>query len=265
MNDLYIITGATGGMGLHATRHFENKGKLLLLDVSLDRLKDVRKELKGHVDILKFDITNDDDIKNLVSYVSKEGGFKYLLHFAGVSESMGDSKLIYKINLLGTINLLDNLYEYVKPGGVIINTSSITAHLTPTTKKALELLNDPRKENFLEEILKHTDNENIAYGWSKKGVLELTKKEGSKWGMKQARILSISPGAILTPMVEKEMEKNKAEIEQVVNATPMKRIGKPDDITNLVEFLISDKASFITGEDILIDGGVTEVFKSFNK
>lgn len=265
MKDLYIITGATGGMGLEAVKHFYKKGKLLLLDISLDKLNEVKKELNGDIDVLKFDITNNSDIKNVENYVKTHGGFKYLLHFAGVSESMGNSELIYKINLVGTVKLLDMLYNYIEEGGVVVNTSSITGHLTPTRSDSLELLKNPREENFLKDIVKLTPDSNAAYGWSKKAILLLTKEEGAKWGMKKARILSISPGAIKTPMVEKEMEKNADSINQVIGATPLKRIGEPIDIVNLVSFLISDKASFITGTDILIDGGVTEVFRKFNQ
>ncbi len=263
MKDLYIITGATGGMGYEAARHFSKVGKLLLLDLSMDALKEVEKELGADADSIKFDITNSKNIEEVVSYVKKQGGFKYLLHFAGVSESMGNSELIYKINLIGTKNLLDTLYGYILPGGVVLNTSSMTAYLTPITAEVEALVKAPLKEDFLANVLKHTQVTNQAYGWSKKGVLELTKAEGMKWGQKKCRIVSISPGAIKTKMVEKEMEKNAAAINQLIGATPMNRIGMPEDIVNLVEFLISDKASFITGTDILIDGGVTPVLKSF--
>lgn len=265
MKDLYIITGATGGMGYEAARHFSKVGKLLLLDLSMDALKDVEKELGGDTDSIEFDVTNSSNINEVVSYVKKLGGFKYLLHFAGVSESMGNSELIYKINLIGTKNLLDALYEHILPGGVVLNTSSMTAYLTPITDEVVSLVKEPLREDFLANVLKHTKVTNQAYGWSKKGVVELTKAEGMKWGQKNSRIVSISPGAVKTKMIEKEMEKNAAAINQLIGATPMKRIGMPEDIVNLVEFLISDKASFITGTDVLIDGGVTQVLKSFQK
>ena len=83
------------------------------------------------------------------------------------------------------------------------------------------------------------------------------------WSKKHSRILSITPGGITTPMVELEMKKNSDAINQLIAVTPMKRMGLPSDIVNLVDFLISDKASFITGIDILIDGGATEVFKKY--
>ncbi|NLN51043.1 MAG: SDR family oxidoreductase [Acholeplasmataceae bacterium] len=259
MNDLYIITGATGGMGLDAAKHFAGKGKLLLLDVSIDRLNAVKSELTGEIDVLKFDITLDQDLDKLVEYVKKQGGFKHLLHFAGVSESMQNSELIYKINLIGTKRLLAALYDYAQKGGSLTLTASITAHTTPASKDIIELLKEPTKEDFLPKILPLTENTSIAYGWSKLGVSQIPKLEVSKWGQKDVRINSISPGAIKTPMVEKEMEKNRALIEQLIAATPAKRIGLPEDITNLVAFLASEKASFITGADIIIDGGITPV------
>lgn len=265
MKDLYIITGATGGMGYEAAEYFSKKGRLLLLDLSLESLNQVKDKLKGDIDILKFDITKEEDINNLVLYIKEVGGFKYLLHFAGVSESMGKSDLIYKINLIGSSILLNAVYDYIKPGGVVLNVSSMTAHMTKASNEVIELLRKPLDKDFLINILKHTENTTLAYGWSKIGIIELTKIEAPKWGEKEARIVSISPGAILTPMVKKEMEKNSEAINQVINLTPMKRIGMPADIINLVDFLISDKASFITGTDILIDGGVTEVFKKFKK
>lgn len=261
MKDLYIITGATGGMGYEASKHFITKGKVLLLDLDENLLNKVKKELGDDALALKFDITNESDLNNLIKVVKENGGFKYLFHFAGVSESMGNSELIYKINLIGSVKLLNKLYDYIKPGGVVINTSSITAHQTPFSNDVGEILSNPDDSDFLNKILPLTKTTTEAYGWSKKALLNFTEKEVSKWGLKDARILSISPGAIKTPMVEKEMEKNKDQIEQLINLTPVKRIGLPSDIVNLVDFLASSKASFITGVDIIIDGGVVSTFK----
>lgn len=265
MKDLILITGATGGMGYEAAIKFGKTSNVLLLDINEGKLKEVKDQIGSKSSYLKFDITNNDDIENLKAFIVKAGGFKHLLHFAGVSESMGNSELIYKINLVGTKVLMDMLYDHILPGGVIVNTSSITAHTTPLIEGVSELLVDPLSNSFLPSILKLTSTTGQAYGWSKHGVMKLVKLEASKWGAKEARIVSISPGAIKTPMVEKEMEKNAEAINQVINITPVRRIGETKDITNLVEFLISDKASFITGTDVLIDGGVTEVLKSYNK
>ncbi len=108
-------------------------------------------------------------------------------------------------------------------------------------------------------MLKLTKTNSEAYGWSKLGIINLTKQYTTKWGNKNARIISISPGVIETPMVQTERSKNSELINNLVNLSPVKRVGLPEDITNLVEFLISDKATFITGSDFIIDGGLTTV------
>lgn len=259
MKDLYIITGATGGMGLDISKKFSNKGHLLLLDVSLEKLTKLKDELKGNIDVMKFDITSSDDIDRVIKYVKSYGGFKYLLNFAGVSESMGDSSLIYKINLIGQKNLLDALYDYVNSDGVVVNTASIAAHTTPIAEGVKELLENLESKTLLTDLLKLTKTNSEAYGWSKLGIINLTKQYTTKWGNKNARIISISPGVIETPMVQTERSKNSELINNLVNLSPVKRVGLPEDITNLVEFLISDKATFITGSDFIIDGGLTTV------
>ncbi len=259
MKDLYIITGATGGMGSHISKYFSNKGHLLLLDVSFDKLTKLKQELNGNIDVMEFDITSNDDIDKVVQFVKSYGGFKYLLNFAGVSESMGDSSLIYRINLIGQKNLLDALYAHVTSGGVVINTASIAAHTTPTVEGVNSLLEDLESKTLLNDLLKLTENNSQAYGWSKLGIINLTKQYTKKWGDKNARIISVSPGVIETPMVQTERGKNAEMINNLVSLSPAKRVGLPEDITSLVEFLISDRATFITGSDIIIDGGLTTI------
>jgi len=266
MRDLYIITGAAGGMGADAARSFHECGDLLLLDVSEKALKDLTDELGTGVDYLTFDITKEEDIQKLAQYVSQRGGFKGLLHFAGVSENFPNHRKILDINLTGTIRLLDALYEYAGPGSVVVNASSMTAHLAPQTEEILAAFADLRTGAYENVILDFAnDNGSIIYGLTKLAVKMFTEKEAARWGKKGARIVSISPGAIKTPMVAYEMEHGNGEtIKGLIAMTPVQRIGLPEDITALCRFLCSDSASFITGTDILIDGGATEVFRQLS-
>lgn len=266
MNDLYIVTGATGGMGKDAAIRFKEKGDVLLLDISAAALEALKNELGKGADYIPFDITKDEDIAAVAKYVEQRGTFKGLLHFAGVSESMSSAEKILEINLVGTKKLIDALYPYASEGSVVVNTASMTAFLTPASPEVVAELRNILEPGFAAKIAAMGGgNTNAAYGWSKLGMVNLTVDEAGRWGAKGARIVSIAPGAILTPMVEEEMKTNGDAINRMVGATPLKRIGLPEDITNLCEFLCSDKASFITGTNILIDGGVTEIFKKYLK
>ncbi len=96
----------------------------------------------------------------------------------------------------------------------------------------------------------------VMYNFAKRGVQLLTQKNANKWGQKRARIVSVSPGVIETPMALKAAEEHPERMEMIKKATPLQRNGKPEDIADVVHFLVSDKARFITGTDILVDGGV---------
>jgi len=266
MKDLYIITGATGGMGEDATRRFKEYGDVLLLDLSEEKLNKLAEELGEGARAMSFDITKKEDIEKVIEVIKEYGSFKALLHFAGVSENMGDPAMVLNINLVGTINLLNALYDYAKEGTVIVNTASMTAHMTPIAPEIEALLPDVLNEESFNKVVEACGGISaLSYGWSKIGVMNLSKNDAAKWGEKGARIVSISPGAILTPMVQHEIDNGNAKtIEILIAATPAKRIGYPSDITNMCEYLCSDKASFITGIDILVDGGSTQAMKNYH-
>jgi len=257
MKDVYVITGAAGGMGAKVAERFKNKGVLILCGRHTDTLEKVKKELNSpnEVVVLKCDTSNKEDLLNLVSKIEEMGTLAGILHFAGVSEALGNPIKIMEINLVGTALLIDTLAEVINEKTVIINTASMTGYNAPIIKEADELMLNCLEPDFLENITPYlNDNVNTAYYLSKRGVQLLTEKLATDFS--KTRVISISPGVILTPMVEENMAKHADQINYMINTTPIKRIGKPEDIADLVEFLCSDKASFINGCDIRIDGGL---------
>lgn len=256
-----VITGAASGLGLAAARFFARDYQVILLDKNVEKLREIKKELGETARILKFDITSSVDHANLRSCLKEHDGFSSLLHFAGISESMGTSEEIYKVNLIGTKILLDNLYPFIDERGVIILVSSITAYSTPIDPSLFPLLIDPLAKNFLPNIMSKTSSPRVAYGWSKRGVMMLAKQEASKWGLKNARIVSISPGAIETPMFEVESAHYEDAINNLIKATPLKRVGETSDVLDVVSFLLSEKSRFVNGTDIVIDGGLTSILE----
>ena len=265
MKDVYIITGATGGMGIDTAKKFKEKGQLILCDLDEEKLNALKEEL-GDVSVLKCDITKDEDINKLKVLASTMGPLKGVIHYAGVAGEFGDADKVMEINLIGTAKLMEALYDLLAEGSVFINTSSMAAYMAPTIPEMTPLLSNPLEDGFLDKIKMFTNGSpDAAYSFSKQGVILITKNNAGKFGAKKARLISVSPGTIETPMLERQIEVNGDAINGLIGAAPVGRVGYPEDITNLVEFLCSDKASFITGMDILIDGGVTSVFSQMKK
>src|SRR4051812_9436691 len=107
---VYVITGATGGMGMAITEKFRDKGRLLLADVSLDRLREVSRGLQANhmdVEIMECDVTNKNHIQGLVERIKEMGNFAGLIHTAGISPQMGTPEQIMKVNLIGTEMMLN--------------------------------------------------------------------------------------------------------------------------------------------------------------
>ena len=101
----------------------------------------------------------------------------------------------------------------------------------------------------------------MAYSLAKYGVIRLCQREASAWGARGARIVSLSPGIIQTPMGQQEFDQQPM-MATLVAQTPLKRMGQPEEIAAAAAFLLSADASFITGCDMLVDGGVTGALRS---
>lgn len=254
MKDIYVITGAYGGMGKECAKKLEGKGTLILCGKSLEKLSKLKEEINDII-LVKCDTTDKNDLENLYNIIKENGKLKGVFHFAGVSEAFNNPLKIMEINLVGTALLTNVLAPLFNDETVIINTSSMTGYNAPIIKEVDTLMMNPLEKNFLKDITQYLKNDcNLAYYLSKRGVRLFTESCSSRY--KKTRFISISPGVILTPMVDKAIKDHQKEIDNLINLTPAQRIGTPEDIANLIEFLISDKASFINGTDIRIDGGL---------
>ncbi|OHV30353.1 MULTISPECIES: SDR family oxidoreductase [Pseudofrankia] len=103
------------------------------------------------------------------------------------------------------------------------------------------------------------ENAGLAYAWAKRGVVRLVRREAVRLGPVGARVCSVSPGTIDTPMVAAE-EANDVQLDALVRRTPLGRRGLPEEVAAVVAFLLLDEASFVNGTDVLIDGGVCASF-----
>lgn len=258
-NQSIVITGGAGGIGSACAKTFKNE-QIVITDYSQESVDKAVEKLKseGYNAIgIACDITSKDDIANLVKFVSENGSLKSLIHTAGVSGTMKDLRKIYDIDLVATELLIDAFHEIAPENSSAIILSSMMAHTIPANETYDKALKNPQDEGSFETVSEFVKGDSdIMYNYVKRGVQLLVNKNLNKWGQKKARILTVSPGVIETPMALKAAEEHPERMEAIKKATPLQRNGKPEDVANLVNFLVSDKASFITGTDILIDGGV---------
>ncbi|HLS31479.1 MAG TPA: SDR family oxidoreductase [Flavobacteriaceae bacterium] len=263
-DQLIVITGGAGGIGTACAKTFKNQ-PLIITDYSEDLVNQAVEKLNSegfNAKGIACDITDKKDIENLCQFVKEQGNLKALIHTAGVSGTMKDLNRLFTINLTATEMLIEAFHELAVKNSVMVLFSSMMGHTIPANEEYDNALSNPQKSGSF-EIVKNfiNDDSNKLYDFTKRGVRLLMKNNANKWGTKGARIVSISPGIIETPMALKAAEEHPERMEMIKKVTPLQRIGKPEEIADVVAFLASDKASFITGTDILVDGGVLENIK----
>ncbi len=257
--NVYVITGGSGGMGKATAELVGNKGTLLLADVSEERLILTKEELaaKGITDVhyQTVDITSKENVALLAKKASQLGTLKGLVHTAGLSPTMANSKRITEVNLVGTGIILDAFLPLATLGTSVVCISSMSGHMAPRQGPYTEILKNPLADNVIETMEQFSQGDSGAsYSLSKLGVLLIVEDQAWAWGEKGARITSISPGTINTPMGRQEASQQE-QMKMMLEITPLRREGEASEIATAVEFLLSDAASYITGIDLRVDGG----------
>jgi len=195
--------------------------------------------------------------------VLRAGPVGALIVTAGLSPNMADGTKIVDVNLVATARLLTAFEPQLGPGSVGICFASMAAHSLPADPAVDALLDDPDSPLLFEKLdrLGLLSHSGLAYAISKRGVVRLVEHRAKAWGERGARLVSISPGVIDTPMGRLEADHEPA-IAGMVRDSALSREGSPCEVAAVVEFLISDLASFITGTDVLVDGGAVAASRS---
>lgn len=259
-----VITGGAGGIGMACARTFKNE-ELIITDYSQEKVDKAVQTLSKegfNATGIACDITNKKDVDKLIKFVADSGPLKALIHTAGVSGTVQDLKKVYTIDLVATEILIDAFYDLAVEDSVAVLFSSMMAYTVPSDEKYDAALENPQAHGSFETISQFVDgSSDIMYNFAKRGVQLLSIKNADKWGSKGARIVTVSPGVIETEMALKAAQEHPERMQLIKEATPLKRNGTPEDVANVVRFLASDAARFITGSDILIDGGVIQNIK----
>lgn len=262
--DVMILTGA-GQIGMAIARRMGYGMKIVIGDKKPENAQTIAKIMNDagfDVEAMEMDLSSRESIKNLITKAQEYGEIAMLVNAAGVSPSQAPIEAILKVDLYGTAVLLEEVGKVIKEGGVGVTISSQSGHRMPalTPEEDEQLACTPTEELLDLDILQPENIKDTlhAYQMAKRCNEKRVMAESVKWGEKGARINSISPGIIVTPLAIDEFNGPRGDFYKNMFAKcPAGRPGTADEVANVAELLMSDKGAFITGSDFLIDGGAT--------
>jgi NAD(P)-dependent dehydrogenase (short-subunit alcohol dehydrogenase family) len=264
MKEVVLWTGA-GQIGMAIARRIGFGKKIIVGDKNLDNAKAITKIMKeaGFDGVpVETDISSRESILNLIAEGQKYGEITALINAAGVSPSQAPIETILKVDLYGTAVLLEEVGKVIAPGGVGVTISSQSGHRMPQlgTEIDEQLATTPTEKLLSLEVLRPENIKDTlhAYQMAKRCNVKRVMFESIRWGGKNARINSISPGIIVTPLAIDEFNGPRGEFYKNMFANcPSGRPGTADEVANVAELLMLPQGAFITGSDFLIDGGAT--------
>lgn len=267
MQDVILLTGV-GQIGLAIARRMGHGKKIVVSDKNINNAQTVTKimtEAGFDAVAVEADISSRKSILNMIAAAQKYGEIAMLINAAGVSPSQASIETILKVDLYGTAVLLEEVGKVIKAGGTGVTISSQSGHrmaaLGAETDEQLAVT--PAEELLQLEVLKPANIKDTlhAYQMAKRCNVKRVMAEAIKWGVKGARINSISPGIIVTPLALDEFNGPRGEFYKNMFAKcPAGRPGTADEVANVAELLLSQQGAFITGADFLIDGGATAAY-----
>ncbi|WP_082948103.1 MULTISPECIES: SDR family oxidoreductase [unclassified Mycobacterium] len=264
MNRVSVITGGAGGMGQATAKIVGRDHAVVLCDVRQDRLKAAATtldELGMTATAVDCDVTDSGAVAGLLETAKGFGTLASVIHTAGVSPSMGPADYVMRTNALGTLNVNEAFYAAAGEGAVIVNVASMAAHLLPAEMVPVDqfplALQDA--DAFMGAMMTTCNiapeeaRSGLAYAVSKSFVKWYSQSQAERFNARGLRIVSVSPGSVDTEMGRLEEQAGAGAL--VTNAA-VPRWGKPEEMAELLAFCASDRAGYLTGTDILNDGGV---------
>jgi NAD(P)-dependent dehydrogenase (short-subunit alcohol dehydrogenase family) len=267
MKNIIVVIGA-GSIGQAIARRISAGKHVLLSDLRKENADAAAKVLSNagfEVSTATVDVSSRKSVHALVETAIAIGDITGLIHTAGVSPSQASPETILKVDLYGTALVLEEFGNVIAHGGAGVVIASQSGHrlpaLTPEQDKALattpadELLSLPMLQPD-----QMTDSLH-AYQVSKRGNSLRVMTEAVRWAKRGARINTISPGIIITPLAKDELTGPRGEgYRRMIDLSPVGRAGTPDEVGTVGALLMGPDGAFITGSDFLMDGGVTAAY-----
>lgn len=268
-NEVLVVVGV-GGMGQAIARRQGSGKTVLLADSNQETLASVSQAMTrdGYtVHTVVIDVSSTDSVDDLARRATDLGAITQLAHTAGLSPTQASAEAVLRVDLLGVALVLDAFGKIIAPGGAGVVIASMAGYLFPalTADQEHALAHTPARE-LLE--LPHINPDSVtepalAYGLAKQANHVSVRAASQIWGRRGARINSISPGTIATPMGQLELDSPMGEgIRGLIAISAAGRLGTPDEIAAAAAFLLGPDSTFITGTDLLVDGGAVAGIRS---
>jgi NAD(P)-dependent dehydrogenase (short-subunit alcohol dehydrogenase family) len=267
MRDVVVVIGP-GQIGQAIVRRVGVGKHVLLADMRPDNAN-AAAEILGNagydVSVGTVDASSRDTVHSLVKRATDLGDVTGLIHAAGVSPTQASPGTILKVDLYGTALVLEEFGSVIARGGAGVVIASQSGHRLPplTVEQNKALATTPVEELLSLSFLQPdrvTDSLN-AYQISKRGNSLRVMAEAVRWGKRGARVNTISPGIIMTPLAKDELSGPRGEgYRRMIRLSAVGRVGTPDEVGTVAALLMGPDGGFITGSDFLMDGGVTAAY-----
>lgn len=272
MSTPVVVVIGVGGMGRQIARRQGQGAHLVLADFDEQLLANAAEELHGEgydVTTVPVDVSKRPSVQALVQRAASRGPVIQVVHTAGLSPVQAPAEAILAVDLLGVAFVLEEFAEVIVYRGAGVVIASMAGHFTPLPAEFEDALRRTPADDLLalpalqKEALPAENPGGAAYSIAKRANVLRVQAATGAWGVRGARINSISSGVISTPMGRAELESESgATMRGMIAMSGTGRVGTPTDIADAAAFLLGPHASFVTGTDLLVDGGVVAAVRS---
>lgn len=268
-NKPVIALLGAGSMGTAIVRRIAAGKKILLGDISEKNLEKVSRDFRysGYdVETMIVNALDKESVRAFAAKAASLGPVKYFIDTAGASPNQAKPEHILNLDMVGTGYAVDAFGEVMAPGGAGLIISSQTGYMYPIPyEMEQQILNTPTESLMDLPIIRDVamQNSGLAYMIAKRvNHLQAMKAAATTWKARRARINTLSPGVIVTPLAYDEFAAAGEGYQRMIDASAAERTGTADEIAEAGAFLLGEHAGFITGTDLLIDGGTIAAIRT---